>query len=166
MSVSPSRFAKIINKHYENALKKEDENIMFRMDDKDIRVWYALIHGLLGDNDELQGGEYLVKIVLPDTYPHSPPRFFFLTPNGVVDNEATDVCIHIGHHHSNNYATTMGVYGFVSNLRSVLLGWRDMSATVGMGIKNNIQEDDMRLHAQQSAEYNRNHLAGIRALFD
>ncbi len=76
-------------------------------DERDFRVWYFLIKGL----DSPVAGEYIFKLTAPDCFPHLPPRFEFLTPNGTYE-PGGPVCISIGEFHSGDKPGREGSYGW------------------------------------------------------
>jgi len=100
------------------------EHIDFIMSD-DPGVWYVRLRNFDGCNYEFKNGEYLVKVVAKKEYPHAPPEFYFMTPNGVYGIN-TKVCISIGEYHKSDYPSTLGMGGFISNLVSGMIGWESL----------------------------------------
>src|SRR6185295_7079813 len=106
----------IMMAQYRFATREPNEFVKFYMCEHDTNTWYTLLHGIDGDELEFKGGEYLVRIELPDDFPRSaPPRFYFMTPQGLYDVEKI-VCISIGEFHKDKYRSVLGVAGFCSQL--------------------------------------------------
>lgn len=106
------------------------------MDQKDMGIWYACIRDVVGNNNEFEGGEYIVKVVATDKYPNAPPQFYFMTPNGVYEINRK-VCISIGEFHSNSYSpgTHGGMVGFIRMLVNGIIFWQDLGN--GISLINN-----------------------------
>jgi hypothetical protein len=66
--------------------------------DKDINVWYVMIHGIKGNQDEYIGGKYIFKLTIPNNFPAEVFSFECLTPNGVY-TPGGKICISIGEYH-------------------------------------------------------------------
>jgi ubiquitin-protein ligase len=136
---------------YKAAIKEPSEYIKYHITEEDVNTWYALIHNFSGNTDEYVGGEYLFKIMLPEEFPMVPPKFFCLTPNGLYGIDAV-VCISIGEYHPEEYRPSLGVRGFIINLVSGLVGWREM--TGGIKIKETTAKEKLKLaKLSRSANY-------------
>ncbi len=134
-----------------------NEFLKFHMEERDMSTWYVLLSGIAGDNNEYVGGEYVVKIVLPNDYPYNPPEFYFLTPQGLFELNTT-VCVSIGQFHAKDYRPVLGIAGFCTNLISGLIGWK----TIGDGIaiiKTTLAEK--KKLAAESRSYNTTYNAEI-----
>ena len=84
-----------------------------------MRVWYFLIGGL---DTPFRGGEYLFKLIAPDEFPQKPPKFEFLTKNGVY-TPGGPICISVGDFHTNDDPARTGRGGGVR-----LSAWPDSPA--------------------------------------
>lgn len=145
--------------NFKEATRDEDEHMMFYMSEDDVKVWYILIHGLKGQEDEFEGGEYIVRMRASDGFPYTPPEFMFMTPNGLYEVGTEKICVSIGKYHSDQYSGALGMRGFAVNLVSGLIGWRDMGH--GIAIMNT-KVDQKRKFARESAEYNDTKHADIK----
>jgi len=130
---------------------------------ENINVWYVLLHNITGDEGEYVSGEYLCKLVLPADFPHHPPEFYLMTPNGTYECNKK-VCIHIGEFHANQYPATLGVCGFTDQLISGLIGWRHLNLTEGIGLLATTVEAKKK-YAADSKTYNLVHHADIMRMF-
>ena len=134
------------------AIREPNEFIMFTMkSDSEPSVWYILLHGFSGNNNEYEGGEYLVRQIAPENFPFSPPSFYFMTHNGVYDYEKT-VCISIGEFHADEYRSVLGMGGFANQLISGMVGYKTMGT--GISILDTTIEQKKNF-AQSSYKYNR-----------
>lgn len=129
-SDAQTRSTMIMN-HFRAATRTAVEYAKYVVDEKDINTWYVLLHNFDGDDGEFAGGEYLVRISIAEEtrYPYGPPKFWFMTDNGVFTPEAI-CCISIGGYHPDNYPATLRVNGFADQLKNVMIQWR----TIGSGI--------------------------------
>ncbi len=89
-------------------MKRPNPNLLLVIDPRDVRVWYGLIFGL---DEPYKGGEYLFKLQAPNEFPEKPPRFEFLTQNGVFQ-PGGPICISIGEYHANNAPGKDGSHGW------------------------------------------------------
>lgn len=150
--VLTKRMIKVLQNQYKNKYLKaineevqkhrdgqpQNRNLLFIQDPEDIKVWYCLMFGLEGDAQEFVGAEYLIKLYAQDGYPSSPPKFQFLTPNGVYKAHS-EPCVELGHYHSYDYPSTLGILGFAKNLVMGLIAWRDNGGGVNI-IKTDVKE--------------------------
>ncbi len=159
--------AKVMGAQYMKAIKEPNELVMFSLkSDNEPFVWYILLRGFSGDNDEFDGGEYLVRQVAPEDFPFKPPEFYFMTENGVYGCE-TKVCINIGEYHADQYRAALGMDGFANQLVSGMIGWKTLGG--GISILSTTANEKRRL-AKISRDYNRKHypeiIAQIESAFD
>ncbi len=145
---------------YKTAVGKPHKSLKYHMCESNTSTWYVSISNISGDDDEYVGGEYLVRIELPEGLPYSPPKFYFLTPQGLFDVDKAP-CVSIGHLHEDDWRPALGVAGFCENLISALIGWR--SIVDGIFIQTSNVDDKRRL-AAASHTYNSTHHADILAL--
>jgi ubiquitin-conjugating enzyme E2 J2 len=141
----------VINAQFKKATCEPIDYVKFAMDEANINTWYVSLSQFAGDNGEYYGGEYLVRVELPEEFPFKPPHFYFLTEQGLYGVE-TKVCISIGEYHSDQYRPVLGVSGFCTQLVSGLIGASDMGG--GINIKKTTCAEKARL-AARSVETNR-----------
>lgn len=135
-----------------------DESLKFYIGSR-CNEWYIKIHGISGNNDEFVGGEYIVKIIAPAKFPYEPPRFYFLTPNGIYQI-CEKVCISIGEYHKDQYRATLGIYGFCRELWNGMVGHAELGHGIniiqyGAGDKGLTKKlKKIKEFATNSVEYN------------
>lgn len=153
----PAQRARVIVSMYKKTIRERAEYIKYLIDENNTDEWYIMMEGMAGENNEFKHGQYLVNIKLPPAFPYCPPQFFFLTPNGVYEI-GVKVCVSIGEYHSNNYSSAQKVSGFVTNLVSGIIVWKEL----GGGI-NILKTDTARKRelARASAQYNQTHYADL-----
>ncbi len=145
---------------YRAAVKQPHKSLKYHMCESNMSTWYVLISNMTGDEGEYTEGEYLVRIELPERFPYSPPKFYFLTPQGLFEVDKAP-CVSIGHLHEDEWRPALGVAGFCENLISALIGWRNI--TDGVFIQTSSADDKRRL-AAASCAHNAAHYADILAL--
>ncbi len=124
------------------AVRPDDENI------------YAMITGLSGGNDEFASGEYIISINLGTSPLTDDPVITFMTPNGVTISPVTRIS-------AVWYRYPAGMNGYLS---SILLFWRD-ALSAGCYYVIRPTKSEIHRYTVASQEYNKTHLADIRALF-
>jgi ubiquitin-protein ligase len=126
------------------------EYLKFAMSPNDVNTWYILIENVKGEEDEFEGGQYLVRMKAPPNFPYAPPEFYFMTPNGLYDVEKK-VCISIGEFHKDSYQATLGMLGFAEQLVS---GMTDVKF-LGHGISIlHLSTEQRKQYARESENYN------------
>ncbi len=125
-------------------------------------VIYALVHDILGSDNEFTGGEYIAAVILGKDYPTAPPHVKFLTPNGVT---AVDTLISINRFgfHNDGYTPESGARGVISLLPAILLQWRELGA--GAGLIASPSAGDITSFGLASVQYNHAHLPHILKMF-
>ena len=141
---------KIIYGHYKRCVAEKEEYIKFYMTD-DIYTWYILISNLEGENGILKGGEYLIKLVIPSSFPQNPLEFYFQTKNEMFAVNQK-VCISIGSYHPENGIPALGVYGFSIELVNIMVMHRELGHGISILDHN---PEAIRAAAQKSRDYNR-----------
>lgn len=145
---------------FKRATKLPNAHVKFAMDPNNALIWYALLHSFPGEHDEFAGGEYIVRLEATDKFPHGPPWFYFMTPNGVYE-PGKKVCVDIGGYHSDNFRAVLGMDGFALQLVSGFIGGIDH----GIGITHVSTEVKAKL-AADSRIYNMTHHPEIVQLVD
>jgi ubiquitin-conjugating enzyme E2 J1 len=68
---------------------------------------------------DFEGGLYHGRITLPPSYPHAPPEFRFLTPNGRFET-GVKICLSISSHHPEHWQPSWGVRTALTALAAFL----------------------------------------------
>lgn len=145
---------RMLQAQFNFAVKQPNEFVKYYMSD-DLTIWYCLLYNFDGNDNEFEGGEYLVRIVVNKEtgFPYNPPHFYFMTPNGVYGVEKK-VCISIGEFHKDNYISALKVSGFVDQLWNGMIGWKSLGD--GISILHTSAEEKKQFAAASRA-YNREH---------
>jgi ubiquitin-protein ligase len=130
---------------FKKATIEPNEHIRFYMSETQANLWYIMIGNFDGNENEFKDGVYLVRMIAPADFPFNPPRFYFMTPNGVYECEKK-VCINIGEYHKEDYRASLGMRGFAEQLISGMIGWKEL----GGGI--NILHTDAKKKRTMAAE--------------
>jgi len=115
-------------------------------DERDMQTFFAIVKSPGGD---FEGGEYLLRIKLPDTYPYQPPVICCETPNGRFE-PGTNICLNISHFHSETWSPLLTLEKIILSVMSV---FQDESVS-GIGSIRTSAEEKKRL-ADQSSVFNR-----------
>jgi len=135
------------------------------LDTTDIRIWYVRIAGL---DTPYKGGEYIFMLIVPDEFPHKPPRLIFLTPNGLFI-PGHKVCISVGEFHTDDgpgrdgaygWRPALGMSGFAAQVMNALICSDTLGS--GIGITQSSPAEKKRL-AEASRAYNAAHYPNIVA---
>lgn len=143
---------------FRKATSEPSEFVKYAMDEDKPWVWYAILSGFDGDDDEFKGGEYIVRIEAGAEFPFKPPKFYFHTPNGVYD-VLKEVCISIGQYHPDQYRAALGMAGFTNQLVSGMIGWRSLGG--GINIVHTTADAKKQLAADSALSNRRDHAAVI-----
>lgn len=131
---------------------KEKHTFRLAFQDSNLQMIYAIVRGLDGD---YTGGEYILRIKLPDDYPFSPPVIACLTPSGRFEPE-TNICLNITHMHSETWSPLITLEKMIYSVISVFY---DQTISGIGGIKTSSEQK--RMYAASSVEYNQKHFTGI-----
>lgn len=143
---------------YKKAMSLYDEYVKYVIkSDQELDVFYLLLHNFPGENNEYVNGEFLVRLECIDRFPFTPPRYRFMTPQGLFEVESP-TCISISEFHKENYNGALGISGFARELVNALIYWKDID--YGIGIINSTIEDKTALAANSRA-YNAAHYPDI-----
>lgn len=179
------RFFKVMMAQYKAFIRLGSEVLMAVVEETDCAVWYFMIVEP-GDpdnpNNPYAGGEYLFKLTAPNSaarwFPNYPPKFEFLTPNGVFQPGGS-ICISIGEFHADDsggshseygWRPTIGMKGFArevvnSLVVSLEVGGKIVDPLEGIRIAVLPDAKKQKL-ARASRAYNRKHYASVVALFE
>ena len=126
---NPRRLASL-RLHFKKTQERRHQNLDFIMDETDNGKWYIRIRNI--DADEYRAGQYIVEMQAPAEYPFKPPKFFFRTPNGLYEINK-EICISIGHYHSDNYESgRVKMGGFARELVNGFVNWREMGGGINL----------------------------------
>lgn len=155
------RRVRMLSAHFKKATKEPNEYIKFAIDEKDVNVWFVKFYGL---DTPYKGGEYIAKFIAPENFPYDPPKFEFLTPNGLYDADGKmRPCVSIGEYHKGDYPSVLGMHEFPMQILGTLISWD----TLGHGISVvNTTEDEKQKLADQSAEFNRTRFTEINDMIE
>lgn len=113
-------------------------------------------------------GEYIMEVTVQPNYPHEPPHFRLLTPNGLYDlNRAP--CVVLGHFYGRtsnvgggSFPSAMGVKGFVEY---VVAGFVDPNMELrGTHILRTVDTEIQKL-AEESRSFNEENYAQLMEWF-
>lgn len=135
---------------YQSSREKHPFRLAFQ--ESNLQVIHAIVRGLDGDYN---GGEYILRIKLPDDYPFSPPVIAWMTPNGRFESE-TNICLNITHMHSETWSPLITLEKMIYSVISVLY---DPTISGIGGIETSSEKKKM--YAASSADYNRKHFPVI-----
>jgi ubiquitin-protein ligase len=102
-------------------------------------TWYFLIRG--AKNSILENGRYLGKMILPYSYPASPPDCWLFTPNGLI-NEGQKL------YFANIHTPVLTIQGYIANIHAM------MEESVIVGKSSAIYRHNTKLKADNSHGYN------------
>lgn len=148
--------------HFKVATKEPNEFIRFVMSEDNACVWYIKFRHIFGFENEFEGGEYIIKMIAPENFPYAPPRFYFLTENGIYQ-VGVKVCVAIGEYHKEDYPAALGMAGFAGRLLGGMTGWKDLGAGINI-IKTSVAEKQ-RL-AKASVAANEKNYADINKMIE
>ena len=154
--------AKVMPKHYKDRYVDigGHDHFLLVMDPGDLRTWYIMFFNM---GDPYEGGEFIVKMIAPDTYPFKPPSFTFLTPNGRFKTNCRP-CLSTGEYHSDNWSPLTGMVGFAVQ---IFYGLKMPIGTMGGGIGvYDATIDEKKQFAKKSKKYNEKNYPKIMKLFE
>lgn len=142
--------AQALARHYKKAISDRDEYVKYWMDPKDASKWWCILYGMMGQDDVLKDGEYLVEVTAPPEFPHKPPTFLLHTPNGVYGTDKP-ICISIGHYHSGDYPAAIGMRGFITEIANGMMCQKELGGGINVLQFN---ADKIRKFAAESRKFN------------
>ena len=162
------RVLQMFQNQYKEAIKADHPNLIPLIDDSNIRKWHFLVTNLPAP---FTGGEYIFQLLATDGYPHDPPKFTFLTNNGMFETHGP-ICISIGEFHAHDapgndgsfsWRAVLGLMGFARQVAGA------MSDTdpLGEGIRlTNASANIKRCLAKASPISNRQNYPDLMAKVD
>lgn len=155
--------------HYVDAIKHSNNYVKYAICLENPNIWYVLLHNLKGNEDEFEGGEYLVRVYIHNgegkTWTQDPtkniPRFIFLTPNGIFEIEKK-CCINIGEFHSHNAAkpNSVSTGEFITNLVAAMLQHKELGGGIHL-VNSKYSTENRKFMAKESRDYNIKNYPGI-----
>ena len=126
------RFARIMQSQYAAACKDDNPHLIPYMVEDNITKWYYVACNL---PRPFEDGEYIFCLDAPSGFPQKPPKFSFVTPNGVYE-PGGPICISIGEFHANDKPGHDGASGW-----RPALGMRGFAREVvnGMLVSSNLK---------------------------
>lgn len=119
-----------------------------------------LIFKIIGPPDTpYEGGEYILHMSLPDSYPMAPPELRMLTPSGRFDTNVK-ICTSFSSFHGESWSPA---YTLTSLLVSMVSFLTQATANSGIGAATTTDQEKRRLAAASKAW---NRTKGYTARFD
>ena len=143
-----ARLARDVRTYYAGEIAK------MRVDERDMRTLYFLMKG--APDTPYEGGEYVVRMTLPESYPFEPPSMAFLTPSGRFVAGAA-ICTTFSAHHPEAWSAGNTLSTLVISIASFMTDESD-----GLGSLRASAQERASL-AASSASYNEAH--GYAAMF-
>lgn len=151
-NADPKRI-RMLQGHFRRATKEPNEYVKYAMDEDNVNVWYVKFHNL---DTPYKGGEYIVKFIAPENFPYDPPKFEFLTPNGLYSADGRmRPCVSIGEYHKGEYPSVLGMHQFPVMILGTLIAWESLGH--GISVINTTEKEKQKL-ADESVEYNETRL--------
>jgi ubiquitin-protein ligase len=125
--MTTERLTKVLMAQYSRFLKDPHPNLVAQIDEQDVRIWYFLIYGV---DEPFKEGEFIFRLVASNEFPHKPPSFDFITPNGVYETGGK-ICISISEFHNQNWRPSLGMAGFATQVYNGLVCFNEL----GHGIR-------------------------------
>ena len=136
-------------KEYEISDKKA---FTLAYEEHNLQVFYAIVRSMDGP---YEGGEYILKIKLPDDYPFKPPVISCETPNGRF-HPGTNICLNISHFHSESWSPLITLEKIIYSVISVF--YDPTISGVGSYATSDIEK---KVLAASSKEYNKKNFKKI-----
>lgn len=122
------------------------------IDETNIRHLYFLIEGV--DDSPFKGGEYILRVELPNDYPMSAPVIRMMTPSGRFQVDES-ICTTFTHYHPESWCPTYNFTNIMVSFISFMLEPVDIkSRNNGIGGMHST-DDEKRAYAKSSIEYNK-----------
>ena len=136
------------------------EFIDAKPDENDMLTWHFLLRG--PDDSLYKDGWYIGQILFPESYPLAPPDFKMLTPSGRFTINSK-ICMTNSGYHASEWSAMWTIQAILLGFLSIMLS----DARNDQGISAIKETDEQRkVHAQKSIEYNVKHYNKIFTGFD
>ena len=162
-----ARLGRVMQFQLKAAIEADHPNLIPLAAENNVMVWHFLVVNLPGP---FAGGEYIFRLTAPDNFPQKPPKFEFITKNGVF-TPGGGICISVGEFHANDAPGESGSYGWRPSLgmigfaREVVNGMLNPEF-LGSGVR--ICNDDLSTKARYAAasvSWNQKNHSGLVAQF-
>jgi ubiquitin-conjugating enzyme E2 J2 len=104
---------KRLSKEYKKLQEEPVPNLLAKPLETDIFQWRFLFKG--ESDSPYAGGLYMGGMEFPNTYPHSAPKVYMITPNGRFNLSSKGICMSFTNWHPESWNPALGV-------RTILLG--------------------------------------------
>jgi len=121
------------------------------VDETNMRHLYFLIEG--PDDSPFKGGEYVMRVELPNDYPMSAPVLRMLTPSGRFEVDKS-ICTTFTHFHPESWSPTYNFSNIMVSFVSFMLEPQDPKHHVAVGGMY-ASEETQREYALTSKEWNK-----------
>ncbi len=168
MELSDGRISKVMPHQYKAATRADHPNLIPMMSDDDMRIWHFLVVNLPFPYID---GEYIFRLVANSNFPADPPKFEFLTENGVYKTGVQSICISVGIFHagdapgrtgSTGWRPVLGMIGFAREVVNGMLNTKELDHGIGIDIKSPTTRASL---AESSAAYNADRYPELMAKF-
>lgn len=139
-------------KDYKEKPESEKKVYSLSFEENDLQNFFVIIRSMDG---VYEGGEYILRIKLPDEYPFKPPVISCMTPNGRFKEEV-NICLNISHFHSESWSPLINLEKIILSVMSVF--YDDAIAGIGSIVTDDENKKNL---ASQSKSYNRRHFKRI-----
>lgn len=139
-------------KDYKEKPESEKKVYSLSFEENDLQNFFVIIRSMDG---VYEGGEYILRIKLPDEYPFKPPVISCMTPNGRFKEEV-NICLNISHFHSESWSPLINLEKIILSVMSVF--YDDAIAGIGSIVT---EDTSKKLLASQSKSYNQKHFKRI-----
>lgn len=140
---------KRIHKEIKMFSQEKPEHVShMHVNERDTTTVHFLMHGPPGTPYE--GGEYVVQLKLPPTYPLLPPKIRMRTPSGRFKVE-TDICATFTSFHPESWSPIYNFTAILNSFVSFMTDRDDASAFIG---QEHASEAERRALAAASKQYN------------
>lgn len=118
----------------------------FHVDDTDASKMHFLVNG--PTESQYEGGQYVVRLILPQDYPFSAPVISFLTPNGRFKTGSSICIAGVSHFHKADWSPNQN---FASLLMSVISFMTDdhQGVHIGSEASTDQRKKDLALSSKQ-----------------
>ncbi|KAI9501110.1 Ubiquitin-conjugating enzyme E2 6 [Coemansia spiralis] len=149
---------KRLSKEYLLIKKSPPEYIVAKPLDKNILEWHYIFTG--PPDTPYAGGQYHGRLVFPKDYPFAPPAIQMITPNGRFEINK-DICTSMSNYHPQTWNPGWSVTTILVGLLSMMTGEERTT-----GALENVSDEQKKMLAAKSHEFNRNDVGFARVFSD